>query len=81
MQKELAPELAAALKKEGTIYGPSYVLIDIDVYRTSMGRISEADLEDSLKAIEAGWQSAQTGNSRPARDVLDDLCHKYDVPS
>ena len=79
MQTELAPELAAALKEEGTIYGPNYVLIDMDVYRTSMGISSEVDLQDSLKAIEASWKSAQQGNRRPFRDALEELGRKYEA--
>ena len=79
MTHQLSSELKTALEKEGTICGKSFVLMDINVYRTTMGLETEADLHDSLAAIDASWQAAQSSDRRLMTEALDDLGRKYET--
>ena len=76
---ELSNELKSALEQEGTICGPNYVLMDINVFRVTMGLETEDELRDSLAAIDASYQAANRGDRRLMSDALDDLGRKYET--
>ena len=61
------------------IQGTNVVAMSIDVYRDMMGVGTEQELQESLTAIQRGWQAVQEGRTRPFRDALDDLGRKYEA--
>lgn len=63
------------------IQGTNVVAMSIDVYRDMMGVGTEQELQESLAAIQRGWQAVQEGRTRPFRDALDDLGRKYEAQS
>ena len=51
----------------------TYVVMSLPVFREMMGVGTDAELADSLKAIEEGLADINAGRTRPFREVLDEL--------
>jgi PHD/YefM family antitoxin component YafN of YafNO toxin-antitoxin module len=57
---------------------PKLVVQDAEAYQ----RILEAlDRAEAVQGIRAGLESIKRGEGRPAREVLDELRRKHDIPS
>ncbi len=70
---ELTEEQQQALREGcGFAAGLSYAVMSKETYCRTMGIESEADLRDSLQAIERGLADIAAGRTCPFRDVLDD---------
>lgn len=41
---------------------------------------SDREREETLAALRRGLEDVDAGRTRPAEDVLRDLCRKYDLP-
>jgi len=59
----------------------SYVVMSDDAYRELTGVADDADLEDSVTALQQAMHDVRAGRTRSARDFLDELGRKYEVPS
>lgn len=85
MMPRLTPELRAAVEQRqgGPIRveaeGAAFILMSIDAYRSMMGVSSDADLADSLAAIQRGMDDVRAGRTRPAREALDDISARYGI--
>jgi hypothetical protein len=78
MKLELTPDqLKAVTTQQGLIEVQAgnghYVLISMEMYRDLLGIGTDAELAESLKAIEEGLADIDAGRTRPFREVLDEL--------
>lgn len=81
MTIKLTSEQKQALElQKGLVHEESFVLMSKEVYWKAMGVESEAELNESLKAIERGLADVEAGRTRPFRDVLAELRSRYAVP-
>jgi hypothetical protein len=80
MPPELTIEQREALEKnQGFVQGPSYVLMSIEMYRELMGVGSDADLADSLAAIDEGMADVRAGRTMSLDEAIRRLNEKYGV--
>jgi predicted transcriptional regulator len=74
MAVELTDEQQRVLEEShGFVRGQTFVLLSKDAYRRMMGVESDAELAESLKAIERGLADVDAGRTRPYEDVLNEL--------
>jgi hypothetical protein len=59
----------------------SYVVMSDDMYRELSGVKDDADLDESVAALERAMSDVRAGRTRPATEFLDELSRKYAVPS
>lgn len=59
--------------------GNSFVLMSLDTYRNLKGEETEADLAESVAAVQRGLEDIGAGRTRSFRDALDDLGRARDV--
>ena len=59
----------------------SYVVMSDDRYRELSGVADDADLDASVAALQRAMADVRAGRTRPASEFLDELSHKYAVPS
>lgn len=59
----------------------SYVVMSDDRYRELSGVADDADLDASVAALQRAMSDVRAGRTRPASEFLDELSHKYAVPS
>lgn len=79
-----SPELTtsqeqALSQNHGFVQGSSYVLMSVNVYRELMGVGSDADLADSLQAIDEAMQDAAAGRTLSLDEARRKLDEKYGV--
>ncbi|MBW3538865.1 MAG: hypothetical protein KY476_01210 [Planctomycetes bacterium] len=74
MAVELTDEQQRVLEEcHGFVRGQTFVLLSKDTYRRMMGLESDAELAESLKAVERGLADVNAGRTRPYEDVLHEL--------
>jgi hypothetical protein len=79
-QPELTIQQEEALaSNHGFVHGPSYVLMSIDVYREIMGVGSDAELAESLAAIDEGMADIHAGRTLSLEEAVRRLNEKYGV--
>ena len=59
----------------------SYVVMSDEMYRELSGVADDADLDESVAALQRAMADVQAGRTRPASEFLDELSRKYAVPS
>jgi predicted transcriptional regulator len=75
----LKPETAAQLEEVARLRGRDPIDVANHALREWLTQERE-DFEDACRGIERGHADFEAGRSRPARDVLNDLRRKHDVP-
>lgn len=58
----------------------SYVVMSDDRFRELNGVADDADMDDSVAALQRAMADVRAGRTRPASDFLDELSRKYAVP-
>lgn len=59
----------------------SYVVMSDDLYRELSGVADDADLDQSVAALQRAMNDVRAGRTRLASEFLDELSRKYAVPS
>ena len=79
-QPELTSQQQEALQQNhGFVQGPSYVLMSIDVYREMMGVGSDAELAESLAAIDEGMADVRAGRTLSLEEAIRQLNEKHGI--
>lgn len=77
---ELTSEQQSALQhNHGFVQGGSYVLMTVDMYREMMGVGTDAELAESLSAINAAMQEIEAGRSLTLEEAQQKLDSRYGV--
>jgi hypothetical protein len=64
---------------EGFLQGTSYVLMSMDVFRSTMGVTSDEELQASLRAIHEAMADLAAGRTIPLSEAQRQLEDKYGV--
>ena len=75
----LKPETAARLEELARLRGRDPVEVANGALEEWLEQ-EQGDFEDACRGIEGGHANFEAGRARPARDVLNDLRRKYDLP-
>lgn len=78
MKPRLPEELEQAVAQHhGTLQAEGndgkYVVMSMQVFREMMGVGSDAEMAESLRAIDEGLADIEAGRTRPFREFLDEL--------
>jgi hypothetical protein len=82
MNPQLTDELRQALDaSDGVVFGESYVLMSMDVFRNTMGVSSDEELQASLRAINEAMADLAAGRAIPLQEARRRLDEKYGIQS
>ena len=82
MIPNLTQEQQQALDEhDGFLQGPAYVLMSMDVFRNTMGVVSDEELQASLKAIHEAMADLEAARTIPLAEAKRQLEAKYGVSS